>query len=472
MNVQNSDLSEDEHEGSESASPDTSELDVERFLLAGGAWALFGRGGETVLVLLETALLARLLAPTDMGTYFLALSLVVAVGNLGMFGLGQTAIRLIGVAGIAGKGELAARIVQRVVIYGSAGAGSAGLLVALGMAGLFRGGSWGSERVLELTYSIGFLTALWTLRRVLAETLRGFGDIRLASLFSRLSVTTVTVLLYLGLWYGVGSASLSEVVGILILSSAVSCVAAAFFVAGKVRALNRGGVNEPLPPILRGAWPVFLNTVVSMVIAYLSLWLLGALGDQDSVAEFGAALKLSAAVLAPLPIVNAVLAPLIAGLYASGRISQLEKVLQICGGLVLAAGSVAGLVLIGFGRQILVLLYGPFYAGASIALLVLTTASLASLVSGSCVVTLVQTGHQGTLLRVTLAVAAADVVVGWFLVSRFGLVGAALTAGLGLVLQSFACWFAVRLALGIWTHATFVGWRSFFQGVHSFRRAE
>jgi O-antigen/teichoic acid export membrane protein len=108
----------------------------------------------------------------------------------------------------------------------------------------------------------------------------------------------------------------------------------------------------------------------------------------------------------PLLVVNLVMPSTAAEMYAQGKTVQLERTLRAFSTL---AGVPSLLVLVGFmllGGPILGLVYGdkPIYQGpeAVLVLLILSAAKLVAVWAGSCGMVLQFTGHQTSMLRVSL----------------------------------------------------------------------
>lgn len=420
-------------------------------LLGGGAWALAGSGAETLLALAENALLARLLLPPEVGAFYLLLSVVTVTGMVGQLGMGQAVVRLVAAAiGVGRPGEARA-VIRRVLGIGALGAGGAALLLAGGP------GAWVAERLFrspamaDAAILAGAWCALWTLRTLIAEVFRGLGDIRLASIFAKAAVALVSVAAYAALWAWRGSAGLAAVLGVALTSAALGLLVALVLLRRKTVAL--GPAPAATPPVLRFAFPLLLNNAIAYLLLHANLWLLGALADGEDVALYAAALRLSATALLPLVVVNAAVQPLIAELWAADRSRELERMLRAAAGAAALPGLAVGALLLALGRPLLGWVYGDFYAAAGVALALMVAGQLASLVTGSCGVTLIMTGHERLRLAITAVSAVWTVAAGYLLITRFGLVGAALNVAVGQALQNALAWIAVRARLGIWTHA-------------------
>ncbi len=131
---------------------------------------------------------------------------------------------------------------------------------------------------------------------------------------------------------------------------------------GKISSLGPSEGAEAEEPVsakevLEDAIPFLAIALTSFVLLSADIWILGALGSGTDVAVYGAASKLVTFVAMPLLIVNLVLPPIVAEMYAQGQTGRLERTLRTFSTL---AGVPSLLVLIVFmllGGPILGLVY-------------------------------------------------------------------------------------------------------------------
>jgi O-antigen/teichoic acid export membrane protein len=153
---------------------------VKRRLLSGGAWALGGRVALAFIGLATNALLARLLAPADLGVYFLAYSVVGLCTALGAMGLTKAIVRFVAESVGLEQYDRTRRAIKLALSYGSLGA------VAVGLAYLLFGGALSSSLFdSPALAAVAGVTAGWIsisiLQGILVETFRGFHDIRMTA---------------------------------------------------------------------------------------------------------------------------------------------------------------------------------------------------------------------------------------------------------------------------------------------------
>ncbi len=452
--------------GDEENTKNTEAALLKRRLLSGGAWALGGRALLAVTGLAVNALLGRLLAPEDLGVFFLAFSIVLFCAILGSLGLATAALRFVAEnLGLNNPGQIRSVVVKvfALGISGSLAASLAYLLFGQAVvASLFR--------VPALTAVAG-LMAVWilatTLQHLLAETFRGFYDIRLATIFGKSTAgfgsLATGVLLAIGLaamWIFEGSASFTSVVYLSLGSSVAGMLLAAWFLKRKVAALPttpEPGGDVRTSRILTVAGPLLVTDLTLFALTQADLWIVGAFLPQSDVAVYGAAVRLVTFVILPLLIVNAVVPPMISDKYAQGRTAELQNLLRATATL---AGLPALFVLGGFilfGEAILGLVYGDFYREGGTILVILTLGYLVSTWTGSCAITLALTGHQKMLMTITIITGALMITGGILSVNRYGMAGVAVATALGIALQSILMLLGARFATGMWTHISITG---------------
>jgi O-antigen/teichoic acid export membrane protein len=221
------------------------------------------------------------------------------------------------------------------------------------------------------------------------------------------------------------------------------------------RSLNLPGpsANE----VMDLAWPLYITALAYVLINNLDLWVVGALHGDESVALYGIALRLMLVVSIPLMVVNAVVPPVISELAARDRLKELEAVLRDFATLAgLPALASAGSILLA-AELIIRLAFGAAFAmpEAAAAARLLALGQLFSVWAGSCGLTLMMSGHQKVMMRITLLGAGFTLLATLLLGAAYGIVGVALGAASGQVLQNIMMWCIVRQRVRIWTHFSY-----------------
>jgi O-antigen/teichoic acid export membrane protein len=424
-----------------------------------------------MLGIVTNGLLARLLSPQEFGAYFLALSIVSLGAVVGSMGLPKTVVRLVAEnMGLdrSGRTRRAIRTVLGLGVLGTLGISLAYLLAGDLVGELFQ--PQYSSLLVGVTGLMAGWIAIAVVQEITAETFRGFHDIRLATLLGGLATGgksggVIMRVLLLGilalLWVRSAETSLATVLLVSIGSGSASVLLSCWLLYGKVSSLgSKATEEEPVSTreVLDDAIPFLAIAMTAFVLQAADIWILGALGSGTDVAVYGAASKLVTFVAMPLLIVNLVLPPIVAEMYAQGRTGRLERTLRTFSTL---AGVPSLLVLIVFmllGGPILGLVYSkPIYSSdtAVLVLLILSAAKLTAVWSGSCGLVLQFTGHQSSMLRVSVLTSPLFFVVAILATQRYGPVGVACAAGATTTLQNVIMVLLAKRKTGMWTHVMF-----------------
>ncbi len=107
------------------------------------------------------------------------------------------------------------------------------------------------------------------------------------------------------------------------------------------------------------------------------------------------------------------------------------------------------------GGPIISFVFGDYYREGALILAVLSLGRLAQVWSGACEQTLMMTGHQVTMMSLTLLGGALIVVGAVLTVQAYGALGVAGAAAAGLAIQNVLMVLFVRARVGVWTHISF-----------------
>ena len=225
------------------------------------------------------------------------------------------------------------------------------------------------------------------------------------------------------------------------------------------------GVGE----IVRVALPLSVTNLTVLVLTQADLWILGAFRSAEEVAIYGAAARAVVLVAMPLLVINTVLAPTIAEMYAQGRKRELERILR-------ATATVAGIpafltlaAFILFGGPILGLVFGDYYREGATILALLSLAQLVNVWSGAGSAALAFTGHQATMMALAVAGGLITVTAGLAAVGPYGATGVAGAAAAGISAYNTVLWLVAKRKTGMWTH---VGFRGFSDVMRAMKGTE
>ena len=422
---------------------------IGQFLLAGGVTVLVAHVLGMGAAIGNSMLLARLLQPKQLAAYFLTLSVVEAGVYLVTLGLPIPLTRFIAQARSRGRPDQArGALVSALPLW----LGASVAVVLLYAGGI---GTWLSERAFgsEIMASGVLVASLWLVSQgsgeLLGGILRGFRRVGSAEWLVR-TLSRVAMLTALLVWYAtIGHAEFVPVLWLAVGTSLLGLLAALAVLRREVIGVPSAPVSRAL--LLGSALPLLLTGLVNLVTMRADLWTVGVLFEPDQVAIYGAAKRLIVLVSVPLAILNLVVPPIIAELYAKRDLDRLQAALRGAATLVgiPAIATVAFLALA--SEQVLGLAFGASFRVGGPILALLSLERVAFVWVGSTGLVLMMTGYERVLLFITLASAVftvAAVVVGGHL---YGVAGVAAGYVAGSSGQQLATWVAVRRTTGLRT---------------------
>lgn len=440
------------HKNNTSLRSDLKRGSLVRRLASGTAWAFLAKVLGTLSMLGVTAILARMLPTSEMGSYFLLASIVIFAGVLARFGLKQTIVRVVAEA-IAlrelGRARSGLRVALTIVLIGSITVSTGYYLVA----------GWLAESVFDDSSlaKVAGLTSVWIIfvafQTPLAETFRGMHDLRSAVLLDGV-VASVILFAILLLWWQLDLAlSFDEAVLLSVVAVGIGVFVAAYLFRAAFQTF--GGTGHVTHSEIMGiAAPIFLTNVTNQFMASVSLWIVAALFVPSDVALYAAAWKLVLLTALPLTLVNVAVQPTISELNIRGESVRLQAALRGTATLAALPGGLLLAVLVLFGADVLELVFGESYAAASDVLVILSAGYLVNLLTGSCGAVLNFTGHQKEFMYLTVLSSVFAIGAAFLGAEYFGLLGVAGAMSLGRVLQMTLAWLLVKRLTGLWTHVT------------------
>jgi O-antigen/teichoic acid export membrane protein len=424
-------------------------------LIRGGSWAFLGRALALPVGFLQIMLLARLLVPAELGTYFLAMTLATLAAALAQVGMGRTMVKLVATAMAADRPQAARHAIIVAVATTAIGGSITAVALADGPGHGIAQMLSGAARLQAVVGTIAFLVLAFALIDLFAEICRGLHDLRGASLFGDQLVHRLLLVLALSLvWWSARPIDLAGVLNLALASAGAALMVAAWLLLRKLRALGARGAPWSVATILRHGPPFLMVRLNLWLLASTDLWLLGMFRPVEEVAIYGAASRVALFVGAPLVVANAVLAPTIAALFTRGQSGVLERIVRAAATLSALPAAGLLLILLLLGEPLLRLVFTEAYGAAYPVLVCLALGQWTHVAFGSCAITLTMTGHQRDVM-IAGSVASLLTVIGFYLVAGpYGAPGVGAVAGASLALYNCSLALIARWRLGIRTWLT------------------
>jgi len=169
---------------------------------------------------------------------------------------------------------------------------------------------------------------------------------------------------------------------------------------------------------------------------------------EEELALLAIAMRLALLVPMVLTAVNMVVSPKFAAHSHKGEIEKVEKILATALKLLAAVSLCVFLVMVLFGDDVLSI-FGNQYVAASGLLTILVCGQLVNALTGPLGKLLMMSGYEKDVRNSSVIVAVIGLVIALFLISRFGVYGAAIATALTIATQNIAFAYLVKHRLGI-----------------------
>lgn len=158
--------------------------------------------------------------------------------------------------------------------------------------------------------------------------------------------------------------------------------------------------------------------------------------------------------------INLIAVPMFSDLYHKKDMASLEEIYKISTKWGIYFGLPILIVLMVSPADSITLIYGELYRGGAGALIVLLVGQAINLFTGSINPLLIMTGNEKAFFRISAIVFLLSIVLNIVLVPSFGLVGAALSTTIGLIVLYVFALFWGKYKLGLWPYD-----RRFIKGI-------
>lgn len=431
----------------------------------GVIWSGAGKVLSSLCSFALTFILARALTPAGYGQFTVALSTIVIVAGVGTLGMDQMVIRFVSMCAAVSDTSSLRRVILRCLDIVAAATAVVFVGFLLLAPGFYRS-VLNMPRMADYTVLLGLWVLFATFQRQLQETFRGLNDIKRATLFGGIRssgiLNSLLACIAVACLWAVGGLTLFSALLVMLAASVVvvgfSAVSLRQRQLAPVAIQGTGATPSTLDlsisNFLQEGWLLWLATLLGTLGTAGMVWLASAVDTSAHVALFGVAQGLTALLVAPMIIFNAVLPPVIARLHASGEAHRLERVVRASAGILLLLSLFLFVLLLIFGRQLLGHVFGAYYETAYPILVLFCLAQVINIGAGAWEVILPMTGLRRETLTVVAVTVAAEALFGIALGLQFGVFGVATGFLVAAVASNvFGVWIVHR-RLRIFTIAT------------------
>jgi O-antigen/teichoic acid export membrane protein len=399
--------------------------------------------------------LARSLGTSGLGIVGVAEALVLTAAGLLSFGLAPLAMRYIPEYRTTGASQ-SIKLLVIVGVAAVAGLGTAGAAVLRPLVGLLPGAAGITSETAALLDVLVLLLPASMLSFFLAQSLRGFEEIRVVVLSTSILALSGKVAITLGL-FAVFGVSARLYAWALVLSQLAAMLPMAWVFWRLLRTLPPEDIPAPVDWL---AWrSCYASGLLNSLVGNLDRIVIGALLGPSAVGVLMVVRQLQHFPTVFHLVVLTVVSPVFSRLKAMGDLPALGHQLHLANDWVMRMALGLILLLTIMPDRVLVLYGADFASQGSALMLLMTLAVAANLGTGPVGILLNMTGHHVALLHTTMVTSLA-VFAGYFaFVPIFGLAGVGLAVLLGNIFNNGVAIWLVQSRLGIsWYDPRFRGW--------------
>lgn len=429
---------------------------IKQKLYSGGACVFGGKILSFFCQIAIHAFMARLLSPEDMGLYFLIASLVNLSMLFSLLGMDRSIVRIVSESMALERPHRARQAVGLVLQIGFLSSLFVAAFLLSGPGRFLFEKIFDSEEIGGILYFPAIWVLLFTLQSLIAESFRGFNELKFATIFNGLLSSAISALMLgIVLWCHL-MVNLRIVLSIIIISYAINLVFALLILLKQTSRLPKSVLlSVTRYDVIKNSLILYATNILFFVMNSGHLWLLAYYSTKDNVAIYGAVLRLMVLITTTLSLIRLTILPSIGHLYAQKRYGEVENLLRSTA-TIAGLPAIAGLLLILlFGKSILLLQYGDHYISGYPALVVLALANLVNVFTGTPAVLLVMASREKYLFFFSLFSSSIGIMLSFLLLRSMNYIGVAIGAGTGIVLNNvLMAWYCQR-ALSINTLMSF-----------------
>ncbi len=422
-------------------------------LLSASSWAFVARVTITATTLGISMALARVLGAEQMGLYFLFLRVTRFFTSFMNAGMTNSIFKLAGIAASEEAWGSVRKLMRAALSYFAISAivvgGAFLLLWPLLHEHLFKA---------SFPLSLGLVFVAVIVLNVMLELgsvfFRGIHETRTGVLLHNIPRNLLLLSVAVGLLFAVGTATFETILTLYLIVT----VAAALLVVVLITRFylrRRGDAETPEVGGLKAfsalSLPLLLHGASSMVFKSSDIWILGFFSAPEVVGVYGVAAHFTRALALILGVVNLILPPMLASLYARGEMAELKTVVKTVATWSTMLAVPVGIVLVAAPADILALTFGDEYVGGARILVILAVAHSISAMFGSPGVLLNMAGHHNVMARLSLVTTVFNVIANLAVVQAYGAEGVAVVTAVTVVGHKLAATYLAYARLEVLT---------------------
>jgi len=415
-------------------------------ILRGSTIAFVLKGIGAVLSFLVSVYVARILGAGDAGIFFLTATIIFIVANLGRFGLDNVVIRSVSSHASTGSwiGIKEVFISSLLIIITITGLLSILVFILAEPISIY---IFNKPQLIEPLKWMSIRIMPISIITLISESLRGLKKIGLSQMIENIWTPVIAIILLSTMTYYHTPGGIAIIWDMVALT--VMCIAIlVWWMTTKQPKKVHSTIS--FRPLLKSGYPLFLVAGLALIISWSSTIFLGIFGESRDVGIFNAAIRTANLMNFLLVSVNVIAAPKFAELFHKNDLKGLKDTAQDSTRLIFWFSLPIFILVLIFSKTIMGIFGEQFQSGYKI-LMILVGAQYINVSTGSVGYLLMMCGHEKLLRNNTLIIAAINILMCFYFIPKFGILGAAIVSAISLMMQNIISLVLVRKKLNFWT---------------------
>ncbi len=382
-------------------------------------------------------LVARQIGATEYGLYTLGMTAVTLLSRFTVMGLDRGLMRFASISRGEGKGQTLRRLALIALGLGSITGVLGGLLLWLEPDLVLRLFGWsGKPELIPLISAFALSVPAITLVGVAIAGTQAFRTMRYRALVVNIIQPLVRLVIALILIQVLGARAMAPVLA-FVVAQVVGMFLALFFLGRLVRKVPPSSEHQPglARRLVRFSAPLAVSNVLDYMNGRTELIVIGIFLAASVAGVYNAAVRLAGLGLIVLTAFNAIFAPQISDLHHRGEMVRLESLNKLVTRWTVVFAMPILLVQVVFAPQLMSLFGREFVAGDT-ALRLLTLGQFVNFATGSVGIMLIMIGRSDIAFINSVVTVIVAFALDFWLVPRFGLLGAGIAGFLSLALPN------------------------------------
>ena len=285
-----------------------------------------------------------------------------------------------------------------------------------------------------------------TITMIYRSALNGYGKIWQANLIKQtLSLTLVGLGLFFYWFYDV---SITPISVLLLYAIARVILAVVVYLMWRYTFKSKSQGQYDIKPMIKMGRPMLLVAGAGVISSNVDVFMLSAFGTFDDIGIYTVAAQIAMLTAFFLQVTNSAIAPKLASLFSSGRIEQMERMVQSVTRGLIVLGLISTIVYIIFGKSLLAL-WGNEFHNAYPIMIVIVIGQFSNLATGCSGMLLVMCGLEKTHGYLSLFSFLLNIILNLLFIFSYGVLGVAIATASTAVIVNISQFILVKRKLGI-----------------------